>query len=117
MTNLQQDSWDWRMVRDFKWLNNFWATTIAPEFAVQDYTTASDIHMCPNTGYKWDNLKLAEETISLGQQCRDELGLVIADLDAQGSKFFKAVYVNPARVAPMAREEEVINEIKETNNE
>ena len=117
MTNLQRDNWDWHMVRDFKWLNNFWATSIVPLFSVQDHTTASDIRMCPNTGYKWDNLTLVEETTSLGQQCRDELGLVIADLDAQGSKFFKAVYVNPARVAPMAREEDVINEIKETNNE
>jgi hypothetical protein len=104
------------MVRDFKWLNNFWATSIVPLFTVQDSTNESDIRMCPNTGYKWDAAKLTEETTALGQQCRDELGLVIADLDAQGSKFFKAVYVNPARVAPMAREEDVINEIKETNN-
>jgi hypothetical protein len=116
MTNLQRDDWDWHMVRDFKWLNNFWETKIAPDFAAQDSTNEADIRMCVNTGYKWDNTKLASHTRELGQQCRDELGLVIADLDAQGSKFFKAVYVNPARVAPMAREEEVINEIKEMPN-
>jgi hypothetical protein len=110
MTNLRRDEWDWHMVRDFQWLNDYWATKIAPQF-VQQTMLSADMTMCHNTGYQWDKAALAQATESLGIQCRDELDLVIADLDTQGSKFFKEVYVNPARVPPMTREQDVVNEI------
>jgi len=109
MTNLQRDEWDWRAVRDFEWLNNFWRESVAPRFAATDMT--KDIVICDRTGYKHDSRQLLTETMSLGQRLRDDLGIEIADMDKQSSRFFKTVYVNPARVAPMTRETIVRNEI------
>jgi hypothetical protein len=107
MTNLQQDDWDWKDVRDFKWLNNFWANEVAPQF--------EDIlgELCEKTGYSWNKDKLQSASIAYGQQIRTELGLPVAELDEQASVFFKEVYVNPARVHPLSRENEVINGVKE----
>lgn len=105
MTNLERDGWDWRNVRDFKWHTAYWEETIAPQFADMGGT------MCERTGYKWNAEKLLDQTHQLGDQLRQNLGLEIADLDSQSSKFFKATYVNPARVSPIAREDEVINEV------
>jgi hypothetical protein len=106
MTNLRRDEWDWRNVRDFKWLNEYWSTTIDPMFQTYGAT------ICENTGYEWSETLLRREIVALGELLRDDLDLEIADLSSSGSRFFKEVYVNPARVAPMSREESVINEVE-----
>jgi hypothetical protein len=67
--------------------------------------------LCERTGYGWSRKALQGEIDRLGQELRDGLGLEIAELDARGSKFFKEVYINPARVPPMVSELSVINEI------
>jgi hypothetical protein len=108
MTNCIRDSWDWRNVRDFEWLNNFWHTEVAPGF-LNAYGEGD--RMCERTGQVWDTLELHSAIVNLGDKLREQLGLEIADLDAVGSRFFKEVYINPARVHPMAREHEVINEM------
>lgn len=105
MTNLRRDEWNWLDVRDFKWLNQYWAETVAPQFELDGG------QLCENTGYQWSKQQLMQQIQELGELLRDELDLEIEDLSSRGSKFFKEVYVNPARVAPMAREESVINEI------
>jgi hypothetical protein len=105
MTNLRRDEWDWHNVRDFKWLNEYWAKTVAPTF----HQTGA--MLCENTGYEWSETLLQHHTAELGDQLRDAVDLEIADLNGSASKFFKEVYVNPARVAPMAREVDVINEV------
>lgn len=66
--------WDYSNVRDFEWLTNYWHE--------QGYGSATDI------GYRitW-----------LGNELRNILNLEIADLDANGSKFFKSVYQNMPR--------------------
>jgi len=107
MANLRRDEWDWRNVRDFEWLNAFWQDNIQPEFV-----TDSGEHICERTGYAWNRGRLLEVIGSLGEELRRELDLEIAEMPAQTSRFFKEVYVNPARVHPMAREEIVINEIE-----
>lgn len=105
MTNLKRESWNWHDVRDFKWHTSYWNETVAPQFE-------SDIgEMCASTGYTWDKKKLTAETVRLGDIITSELDIEIADLDPTQSKFFKEVYVNPARVNPMAREDDVINEV------
>lgn len=111
MTNLRRDEWNWHNVRDFEWLNEFWDDKVAPEFAATDVNV--DTKMCEQTGYSWDDGLLLKETMNLGSELREKLKLEIADLDKQGSKFFKTAYVNPARVHPMARETDVINEISQ----
>jgi hypothetical protein len=106
MTNLRRSEWDWRDVRDFNWHTQYWESNIAPVFK------DSNGEICENTGYRWNLDQLEAATVELGDIIINQLGLEIAELDAQGSRFFKQVYVNPARVKPMAVETQVINELK-----
>jgi hypothetical protein len=66
--------WDYAEVRDFEWLNSYWKDKIQDEsdlqLAIKDY----------------------------GDKLRSKLGLEIAELDADGSHFFKALYQNTPRV-------------------
>jgi hypothetical protein len=64
-----------------------------------------------NTGQRWNLEQLEAATVELGDIIVNQLGLEVAEIDAQGSRFFKEVYTNPARVHPMAREEDVITSI------
>lgn len=109
MTNLRRDEWDWKNVRDFKWLNNYWDSVVEPAFKIPPSVDGGVL--CEKTGYYWYADLVKDESRELGRILKDELGLEIFDMAADGSEFFKTVYVNPARVAPMAREEEVTNDI------
>jgi hypothetical protein len=106
MTNLDRDSWDWRDVRDFEWHTKFWTETVMPQFADPEG------ELCPATGYQYNVEKLKSETVRLGRILQDELDLEISDMDDKASKFFKEVYVNPSRMAPMVREEDVISSLE-----
>jgi hypothetical protein len=70
--------WDYVQVRDFEYLNEYWNKTVS--VYIND-----------------DNL--LESIQRLGNSLIDELEIPIAEnpLDAQQSKFFKAVYQNPSR--------------------
>ena len=70
--------WDYIQVRDFEYLNEYWNKTVS--VYIND-----------------DNL--LESIQRLGNSLIDELEIPIAEnpLDAQQSKFFKAVYQNPSR--------------------
>lgn len=105
MTNLRRNEWDWKNVRDFKWLNAYWDKTVRSAF--ESPPSLDEGILCENTGYYWHEEWLKDATRALGHILRDELGLEITDMSEDGSKFFKAVYINPARVAPMAREEDI----------
>ena len=100
MTNIVRQSWDWTNVRDFKWLNNFFETEVFPDFEGGD-------QMCVRTGMRWDKEKLLAETLEMGDELRSKLKLNIADMGPEGSRFFKEVYVNPIRMAPQIREDQV----------
>jgi len=91
MTNLT--NWDYVNVRDFEYLNDMWETEVAPKFEC-----FSSPHMCTQTGYCWDNEKLKMEIQELGREIRSEVGFEVADLDSNASKFFRKVFINPARV-------------------
>ena len=110
MTNLRRDEWNWIDVRDFKWLNKYWEEKVAPTFKLPEH-----IHggiQCEQTGYKWYPDMLQQHVSDLGRELKDEFDLEISSLSPEQSKFFKTVYINPARVNPMAREQNVINDIK-----
>lgn len=107
MTNLRRNEWDWRNVRDFEWLNEYWKEQVAPKF--EDFLSHD---LCERTGYSWNRNDLNEQIRLLGQELRDDLDLEIADIDEAGSRFFKEVYINPARVPPMVTETSVTNEIE-----
>jgi hypothetical protein len=100
MTNVRRDEWDWKNVRDFKWLNEFFNTKVFPMFEGGD-------QLCQRTGMRWNYQDLLDSTIDLGVDIRRDLKLPLADLGREGSEFFKAVYVNPSRMAPTVREDQV----------
>ena len=104
MTNIQRHEWDWKNVRDFDWLSNYFQTKLFPKFEGGD-------QMCVNTGATWDLNKLKEETVRLGSELRGVLDLEISDMDAIASRFFKAVYKNPHRLGAMITEAQVIDDI------
>ena len=98
-TNLEPD-WDWTLVRDFEWHTEFWENEIAPQFK-GDHVT------CPRTGYSYDKTKLINENLRIGNILRNELGLNTAEMNEENSKFFKEVYINPTRTAPLIREDQI----------
>ena len=107
MTNLRREQWDWRNVRDFKWLNEYWDKTIAPTFALPDSFEAGVL--CVKTGYNWYEALLQDESRTLGLLLKDEFNLEITDLSIEGSTFFKTVYTNNVSDNAMLRENEGTN--------
>ena len=68
--------WDYVQVRDFKWLNKFFASEVQPKIKVGE---------------------LDAEMIRIGDILREELELPIGELDSNSSKFFKKTFNNPRR--------------------
>ena len=100
MTNVQREAWDWKNVRDFRWLTKFFEEEVFPEFEGGD-------ELCINTGMRWDKDKLKAKTVDLGIDIRKQLKLKIADMGPEGSEFFKEVYINPSRLGAQIREDQV----------
>jgi hypothetical protein len=99
LTNLRKD-WDYKLVADFEWHNQYWSETVMPMFAGDEET-------CPTSKYTWSKTKLMAETVKLGRILRQDLQLDIAELDEVGSKFFKSSFFNPHRLAPHIKESDV----------
>lgn len=91
MTNLTD--WDYVNVRDFEYLNDMWNDEVSPTF--ESYTSQ---YMCTTSGYCWDNDRLISHVVGLGKELRDHLDFDVAELDENASKFFRNVFINPARV-------------------
>ncbi len=102
MTNVTRTEWDWKNVRDCRWLTNFFETELFPQFALEEGG-----ELCINTGMRWDKDKLKAKTVELGYDIRRELQLKIADMGEEGSAFFKEVYINPSRLGAQIREDQV----------
>ena len=100
MTNITRDDWDWKNVRDFRWLTKFFEEECFPQFEGGD-------ELCINTGMRWDMAKLKDKTVELGYDLRKQLNLKIADMGVEGSAFFKEVYINPSRLGAQVREDQV----------
>ena len=101
MTNIARTEWDWKNVRDFRWLTNFFETDVLPKF--QD----NDDQLCKRTGMRWNYNAVLDASNELGYELRRELDLEIADLGVEGSRFFKEVYINPSRLGAQIREDQV----------
>ena len=99
LTNLRKD-WDYKLVADFEWHNQYWSETVMPMFAGNEET-------CPVSKYNWSKTALMAETVKLGKLLRQDLKLDIAELDEAGSRFFKASFFNPHRLAPHIKESDV----------
>ena len=106
MTNIARTQWDWRNVRDFRYLTNYFETEVLPNF------TGDESELCKRTGTRWDKKLLKQATLDLGVDIRKELKLEIADIGAEGSAFFKEVYINPSRLGAQVREDQVEDSIE-----
>lgn len=101
MTNIKRADWDWKNVRDFEWLTNYFNTEVLPLFE------ENADQLCIRTGTRWNYDAVLAASNELGYMLRRELELEIADLGKEGSKFFKSVYVNPSRLGAQVREDQV----------
>ena len=106
MTNITRNEWDWRNVRDFRYLTNMFEQDIAPKFI------GEKDQLCPRTGYRWDSKLLKQATLELGTDIRRKLDLEIADIGIVGSEFFKTVYINPSRLGAQIRENQVEDKLE-----
>jgi hypothetical protein len=107
MTNIAREDWDWRNVRDFKWLTEYFETEVFPQFTVEQGG-----ELCIRTGSRWNYDTLCSATEDLGVALRRELDLEIADLGKEGSRFFKSVYINPSRLGAQIRQDQVEDTIE-----
>lgn len=105
MTNITRDDWDWKNVRDFRWLTKFFEEECFPQFEGGE-------ELCINTGMRWDYSKLKDKTVELGYDLRKQLNLKIADMGVEGSAFFKEVYINPSRLGAQVREDQVVDTLE-----
>lgn len=78
MKMLMLDEWDYTVIRDYDWFENFW----------------NEIR----------SKNLLEENMLLLERLKSSMQLDIACLDENGSKFFKTVYENPIHMQVMQRE-------------
>jgi hypothetical protein len=81
---VQAPDWDVLQINDFDWFDAFWREEIAPRFAGSD-------EVCERTGYASNRGRLTEEIAVLGVTLR-ELGLEVAELDAEQSRLCKRIY-------------------------
>jgi hypothetical protein len=107
LTNIKRETWDFTAVRDFTWHTNYWENEVKPRF-----TDNSGDGICRATGWKYSTSTLWSEIVKLGDQLRHELGLEVAELDYNGSKFFKESFINPPRLGALVREDQVDNTIE-----
>lgn len=105
MTNLARDNFDYKNVRDFKWHDAFWQQSVQPQFA-------GGSEICKATGWTYDKKKLQDEIFKLGEVLRSRLNFEIAELDANGSRFFKESWINPPRLGALVKESQVENSIE-----
>ena len=99
---LLDESFDYVSVRDFDWHDQHWTNVIQPKFL------SDRGEMCTATGWQYNNELLKEEIKQLGVLLRTKANLQIAELDENGSRFFKESYINPNRLGPMIREDQII---------
>lgn len=105
MTNLARENFDYKNVRDFKWHDAFWQQSVQPQFS-------GGSEICKATGWSYDKKKLQDEIFKLGEVLRSRLNFEIAELDANGSKFFKESWINPPRLGALVKESQVENSIE-----
>lgn len=100
MANLAREEFDYKNVRDFKWHDAFWQQSIMPQFS-------GGSERCNATGWVYDKQLLQDEIFKLGEILRSQLGLEIAELDANGSRMFKESWINPPRLGVLVKESQV----------
>lgn len=88
MLNFDED-FEIESIRDYEYFNDFWNYI--------QFNLGGDSATCERSKMSWDSDKLYAETVILGNDLRNKLGLDVAELDETASIFFKSVYVNRER--------------------
>lgn len=88
VTNLTDD-FVMSNISDYDWFNEYFNSLVLPQFAVEP--SAMNSVTCFRTGVTYDEAKLRCESSRIKDELRKGLGVDIADLDAEQSKFFKFV--------------------------
>jgi hypothetical protein len=101
MRTLFDKTFNYVDVRDFEWHDEHWFNTVQPDFA-------GGKEICKATGWQWNIETLKSDIKFLGTELRTKANLSIAELDENGSRFFKESYINPNRLGPMIKEDQVI---------
>lgn len=104
MSNIARAEFDFTLVRDYDWIDGFWANSIQPQFAGAGAK-------CNATGWTYDADLLKKKIFTFGETLRGQLGLELAELDSNGSKMFKESWINPPRLGALVKESEVDNGI------
>lgn len=87
-TNLSR--WNHELISDYEWFDHHWKEEVEPLFS-------GGSKVCPHTEYNWNEERLKSEIKIIGDKLRRAMDLNIAELDEDGSRFFKHVYVAPSR--------------------
>ncbi len=93
---LHLDGWDYLAINDFDWFDDFWREEIGPRFAGEEV-------VCRHSGYRWDPSRLWGEIAALGATLHASLGLEVAELSADQSRFFKQIYEPPLNLNALDR--------------
>lgn len=99
--------WDMSLVSDYDWFKTFWTNDILAEVAKHDWALESHVEPFPfdKKLSKLITLTLSTAIIKVGDLVKKATGMDIAYLDADQSRFFKAVYEVPVRtINPIATE-------------
>lgn len=110
MTNLTD--WDYVNVRDFEYLNDFFKNEVQGKFAALRGSQTAE--RCYKSDYLWDKEKLWSEISDLGFKLRKGIGVEVAELDADDSRFHKAAQISTPRMNKFFTEEE-LNQLRKTN--
>ena len=87
LTNLTSN-FDMTSISDYDWFKSYFFDEILPEFQVAE--TSMNSTTCTKSNITYDQVKLREKSTDLAIELRKGLGIDIADLDPEQSKFFKA---------------------------
>lgn len=90
MSNIKSD-FDIANISDYDWFKKYFEQQIAPQFI------GNKSSKCKYTGLQWDESLLQIASTKLLAPLRKDLGLQIADMNADQSAFFKGVYEPPKR--------------------
>ena len=86
LTNLTDD-FQMSNISDYDWFKKYFTEEILPKFAPTSRTT--DVVRCLRSGIEYDLSKLLTESMNLKDELKKGLGVDIADLNVEQSKFFK----------------------------
>lgn len=84
-------------ISDYDWFKTYFAEEILPKFSTDSRSDFMSIMRCPRSGVEYDLGKLLGETMRLKDELQKGLGVDVADLNVEQSKFFKATFANQTR--------------------